>query len=586
MNKKTPISLLLMFLKTEYIRVFFLFLIMAFVGSVSSIDGLLIKKIVDTVESLDLKDGTTGIISKMIIWAFVYAFWWESLNWTFRLYDYLYLSSIPKIKATIIQYFYDHTQSHSHRFFQQNFAGNINNRIMEASRSAEMMFSIFAERIFLRISATFFAALAMYYVNPIFAIIFLIWLVVFVIVNIFASSKVNDYSFKFSRAKSTISGKIVDAISNINSIRMFCGHRFESRYLRGHIDDTVGKEQKMQKFMFKVRWALGTSCSIMIFFMIYNLTNLKARNLITTGDFALVITLCAAFIDDIWDITQAFGDFFEEIGNFNQSISLLEENEIKDRKNATNLLVTDGKIEFRNVVFKYGKDQGNLFSDKSIIIKPKQKVGLVGFSGSGKSTFVSLINRFYEIDSGQILIDGQSVTSVTQDSLRNNISFIPQEPILFHRTIMENIRYAKPSATDEEIYEATKKARIHDLIMSLPQKYDSLCGERGSNLSGGQRQRVVIARAVLKNAPILILDEATSALDTLTERMIQESLDILMQDKTVLVIAHRLSTLLNMDRILVFDNGNIVQDGTHEHLSKTEGIYQDLWKSQIKGFIK
>jgi len=425
---------------------------------------------------------------------------------------------------------------------------------MEASRSAEMMFSIFAERIFLRISATFFAALAMYYVNPIFAIIFLIWLVVFVIVNIFASSKVNDYSFKFSRAKSTISGKIVDAISNINSIRMFCGHRFESRYLRGYIDDTVGKEQKMQKFMFKVRWVLGTSCSIMIFFMIYNLTNLKARNLITTGDFALVITLCAAFIDDIWDITQAFGDFFEEIGNFNQSISLLEENEIKDRKNATNLLVTDGKIEFRNVVFKYGQDQENLFSDKSIIIKPKQKVGLVGFSGSGKSTFVSLINRFYEIDSGQILIDGQSVTSVTQDSLRNNISFIPQEPILFHRTIMENIRYAKPSATDEEIYEATKKARIHDLIMSLPQKYDSLCGERG--------------------------------LDTLTERMIQESLDILMQDKTVLVIAHRLSTLLNMDRILVFDNGNIVQDGTHEYLSKTEGIYQDLWKSQIKGFIK
>jgi ABC-type multidrug transport system fused ATPase/permease subunit len=214
-----------------------------------------------------------------------------------------------------------------------------------------------------------------------------------------------------------------------------------------------------------------------------------------------------------------------------------------------------------------------------------QKVGLAGFSGSGKTTFTNLITRLFDIEEGRILIDGQDIKLITQDSLRRNISIIPQEPILFHRSIIENIKYGTESATYEEVVAAAKSAYIHDFINKLPDGYNTLCGERGNNLSGGQRQRIIIARAILKNAPILILDEATSALDNLTENLIQRSLKTLMKGKTVLVIAHRLSTLLNMDRILVFDNGHIVEDGIHNELKTNGKLYQQLWNAQKGGSI-
>jgi ATP-binding cassette subfamily B protein len=249
------------------------------------------------------------------------------------------------------------------------------------------------------------------------------------------------------------------------------------------------------------------------------------------------------------------------------------------------LRVTKGKITFSKVRFNY-KNTKPLFRRKSVIIEPGQKIGLVGYSGSGKTTFVSLILRLYDVTSGQILIDGQDIRDVTQDSLRCHISLIPQEPSLFHRTVMENIRYGRLEASDEEVIEAAKKAYAHEFIMQLPEAYDSLVGERGIKLSGGQRQRIAIARAILKNAPILMLDEATSQLDSVTEIEIQKSLWVLMQNKTTLVVAHRLSTLLQMDRILVFDQGKIVEDGTHAELLAENGLYKGLWDAQVGGFLQ
>ncbi|CAN0587187.1 unnamed protein product, partial [Ectocarpus sp. 12 AP-2014] len=242
------------------------------------------------------------------------------------------------------------------------------------------------------------------------------------------------------------------------------------------------------------------------------------------------------------------------------------------------LIINDPKIEFKNVTFLF-KNNDNSFNNQSVIIDACQKVGLVGFSGSGKTTFTCMIARLYEIKSGQILIDGQNIQNVTQESLRQNISIIPQEAILFHRSIKENIRYGKLEASDAEVYQAAKSAHIHEFIMNLPNGYDTICGERGNNFSGGQRQRIVIARAFLKQAPILILDEATSALDSHTEHLIQKSLQKLMLGKTVLVIAHRLSTLLNMDRILVFDKGHVVEDGSHSTLKKEGSLYKLLWNT-------
>jgi ATP-binding cassette subfamily B protein len=246
--------------------------------------------------------------------------------------------------------------------------------------------------------------------------------------------------------------------------------------------------------------------------------------------------------------------------------------------------VSQGHIEFSKVKFQY-HGAYSLFQNKSVTIDAGQKVGLVGYSGSGKSTFVNLILRFYDVVEGQILIDGQDISKVTQESLRRAIAMIPQDPSLFHRSLMDNIRYGRLTASDEEVIAASQKAHADDFINVLPEAYEVLVGERGVKLSGGQRQRIAIARAVLKNAPILILDEATSQLDSVTESRIQDSLWELMQDKTTLVIAHRLSTLLHMDRILVFDKGHIVEDGTHNELLNIRGLYKTLWDAQVGGFL-
>lgn len=302
-------------------------------------------------------------------------------------------------------------------------------------------------------------------------------------------------------------------------------------------------------------------------------------------------------INALFQLSHTLRDFIANWGAVDQAIALLETSQIthSDKPEATTLVFHKGTIIFNNVKFHY-KGTKPLFQNKSIEIKAGQKVGLVGYSGGGKSTFVNLILRLYDVTDGAILIDGQDIRDVTQDSLRKNIAMIPQDPSLFHRSLMENIRYGRIDATDEEVIEAAKKSHAHEFISTLPQGYDSLVGERGVKLSGGQRQRIAIARAILKNAPILILDEATSQLDSVTESLIQESLWELMSSpvtrhgeqsaaiqknhkdwiaspsvrndglRTTIVIAHRLSTLLHMDRILVFDKGKIVEDGTHSEL--------------------
>jgi ATP-binding cassette subfamily B protein len=287
----------------------------------------------------------------------------------------------------------------------------------------------------------------------------------------------------------------------------------------------------------------------------------------------------------MWHLMSEVGEFNKALGRCKQSLaSLMVPFDIQDEVGAAALYCTHGEITFDDVTFNY-KGAKPLFQHQSMCIQAGQKVGLVGYSGGGKSTFVNLILRLYDVTGGAIVIDGQDIRSVTQDSLREHIAMIPQDPSLFQRSLMENIRYGRIDATDEQVIQAAKKAYAHDFIEKLSQGYDALVGERGVKLSGGQRQRVAIARAILKNAPILVLDEATSQLDSVTESLIQDALQTLMQNKTTIVIAHRLSTLLHMDRILVFDNANIVEDGTHAELLSKAGIYKRLWDAQVGGFL-
>lgn len=317
----------------------------------------------------------------------------------------------------------------------------------------------------------------------------------------------------------------------------------------------------------------------------FSLIHLYGKGLISIGDFALILGLSMELGHMMWYTMFQVDQFNQALGKCRQSLrALILPHDIQDKNEATQLIVTEGQIDFVQVKFHY-RGTETLFQNKSVTIAAGQKVGLVGYSGSGKSTFVNLILRLYEVVDGQILIDGQDIRDVTQHSLRRAIAMIPQDPTLFHRSLLDNIRYGRPDATDEEVIAASEKAHAHEFISQLPQGYGALVGERGVKLSGGQRQRIAIARAILKNAPILMLDEATSQLDSITESNIQASLWELMQHKTTLVIAHRLSTLLQMDRILVFDKGHIVEDGTHAQLLKQGGLYKTLWDAQVGGFL-
>ncbi len=579
----SAMGLFFYFLKKRKIKLIILGLLCIMLGMIPAVDSVLLQRIINLLESFS-DEKVKELPSSMMFWAIIYAVWWIGVNVMWRVYDYVYLKTMPYIKGQILDEMYNYTQYHNHKFFQENLAGHITNRITEAARSFEIVLSLFGEKIIYKLAIIIFSLVAMYSVHQVFSTIFLIYICTFVGITVVCSSAINKYSINYARSKSIVAGSIVDLIANISAVRMFTSHKFERRNLEEKIDNSIVNEQIMQFFMFKLRSVLGVICTVMIFIMIYYLAILRSQMQITIGDCVLILTLCTAVTDEIWVLTQEIGDIFEEFGSFNQTISLMKPHITKDIDNAHLLNVTKGEIEFRNVSFTYYHNN-NLFENKSITILSQQKVGLVGFSGSGKTTFVNLITRLHDIDQGEILIDGQNIRYVTQDSLRENISIIPQEPILFHRTVMDNIRYGKKDANLEEVIEAAKAAHIHQVITTMPEGYQSLCGERGNNLSGGQRQRIVIARAILKNAPILILDEATSSLDSETESLIQDSLSYLMQNKTVLVIAHRLSTLLNMDRILVFNEGSIVEDGSHEELLKNSKLYKKLWKSQVKGLI-
>jgi ATP-binding cassette subfamily B protein len=580
---RSTVRLLLFFLKKKKYQVMLLAVLCVVMGVIPSIGSVLLKQIINLIESFSDQE-VKHLPASMIFWTIIYALWWECINIFWRVYDYVYLKTMPYIKGQILDELYNYTQYHNHKFFQENLAGHITNRITEGARSFEIVLSIFGEKIIKKVAMIIFALVTLYSVHYVFATIFLIWVCAFIGISTMCSSRISKYSMNYARSKSVVAGNIVDSIANISAVRMFTSHRFERQNLEVRIENAVANEQIMQFFMLKLHYVLSLSCSIMIFIVIYYLSSLRSEIAISIGDCVLILTLCESVTGEIWDLTQEVGDMFEEVGSLSQSISLIGPHIVTDIEDARILNVEKGEIFFKNVTFQYNRNN-NLFQDKTIRISSREKVGLVGFSGSGKSTFVNLITRLYDIDAGEILIDGQNVKYVTQDSLRMNISIIPQEPILFHRTILENIRYGKKDASMEEVIEAAKAAHINSFIMDMPEGYNTLCGERGNSLSGGQRQRIIIARAILKNAPILIMDEATSSLDTKTEELIQDSLSYLMNNKTVLVIAHRLSTLLNMDRILVFDRGSIVGSGRHEELLDTNKLYKKLWKSQVRGVI-
>lgn len=503
----------------------------------------------------------------------------------FRLYDWIIIKLRPTLRQRISIILMDRMMNHSHSFYQKQFAGALTTRVVDISKGIPDILRIVIDRL---MACSLMLLFALYNISTIhfkFTIALGLWVVSFLGISTILVFRNQYLAYDVADARATWVGSIVDVLTNMASVRLFARKKFEKSYLKRVSDNSVDKDQKRDWFFLKLHAFQGGSFLLFQAVCFWWLLNGLIAKTMTPGDFVLVLTLNLHIIQNFWDIAKDMRDFWEKLGDIVQGLAIIETPiEIQDDPGAQELVVTKGEIEFDNVQFQY-HDAESLFEHKSVIIKPGQKVGLVGFSGSGKTTFVNLILRLFDVTSGKIMIDGQDIRQVTQDSLHNAIAMIPQDPVLFHRSLIENIAYGRADASHRDIIAAAKGAHAHEFIIALSQGYDTQVGERGIRLSGGQRQRIAIARAILKNAPILIFDEATSQLDSITESEIQDSLWDLMQNKTTLVIAHRLSTLLYMDRILVFDQGSIIEDGSHEELLEHDGLYKKLWEAQIGGFL-
>ncbi len=502
-----------------------------------------------------------------------------------RLRGIMMANVLPKMEAHMRINVFSKVIKHSHRYFLHHKVGEIANKIGDIPRAANMIIDVISTIfiplvIALIISSTIFANL-----NITIACILTTWLTLHIFLNVYFCSKASDLSRTQSRARSKVQGSIVDTLNNSLVVKLFSSYSREIGFAYELQEDERRKHKQTWYFIEFVKFILGCLgfCALIIIF--YNTISLWQRDVITVGNVVLILSS----ILNLWDLLLVATDemtyLFKDSGVLRQGLEVLQdEDNVECSSGKQNITISTGEIEFKNVTFRY-RNNDNIFFNKSLKILGGQRIGLVGHSGSGKTTFAKLILRLFNIESGSILIDGQDIANVNLSSLREQIVFVPQEPQMFHRTIAENICYGDENITFEDMIEATKKARCHEFITELEDGYNTDIGEKGGKVSGGQKQRIVIARSILKDAPIIILDEATSALDTVTERKIQESLDALTENKTTIIIAHRLSTLMNVDRILVFDKGAIVEDGTHAELIIKNGHYKRLWEMQNQGFI-
>jgi ATP-binding cassette subfamily B protein len=505
------------------------------------------------------------------------------LNW--RFYDWCLLNYEPSLKNSIARTCFNHVLKQDYRYFQENFAGGISAKINDITSMVPSMLQTAIFGYFGNFLSVAIAICVLSSVHLWFGLGMLTWLVFIVTISVVTIASLNSMTKDVAEKASIIVGHVVDVISNILNIKLFSTRAQEAQHLHTYQSDYLKAARKRRMSLFKFYGVQGMSFAMYQCFCFYLLVSLFKEGRVTAGDFVLILMINGWIIDSIWQMSDQLRTFSENWGAVQQGLgTIYRDLKVQDIDGAKDLKVIKGEIEFDNVRFDYVGEK-SIFLNKSIKLNPGEKVGLVGYSGSGKSTFVNIILRLFDVSDGVVRIDGQNIAHVTQDSLRKSIAMIPQDPTLFHRSLISNIRYGNDNATKEQIIAAAKKAHANDFIGSLAEGYESLVGERGIKLSGGQRQRIAIARAILKNAPILILDEATSQLDSITENFIQESLWELMQGKTTIVVAHRLSTLLHMDRILVFDNGKIIEDGTHHELMKRNGHYKILWDAQVGGFL-
>ncbi len=539
-------------------------------------------KIIDVLSAHDLDRWSAwSQLKPMLLWGAVI---WIFMDGGFRLRDFLQARNFPQLESNIRMAMFDHVQHHSPRYFNEHFSGSLANKISDLVLMTTTLLRTILVYFIPAVFICIVAIIIFFQMNPFLALIVGIWIVVHFLLCWFFTLKCEKYSYLHGESRAKLAGKIVDSLTNNFVVNLFFRFRSEKEYIARYQQEEFKANRLAQIYPVKMFTSLSFVLAIEIFILTGFTIFYWMNGNITTGEVvqALYTIWNLSFV--ILHIADKTPEFFQALGIAKQGLSLIEDpQDMGDQTNAKQLKIHSGEIVFENVTFHYGENR--LFQDKYVKIHGSEKVGLVGYTGAGKSTFINLIMRFFPLHSGKIFIDGQEIAAVTLASLRRQIALIPQDPILFHRTLRENISYGKPEAREDEIYHAAKLAHCDEFIRSLPHGYEAKVGERGTKLSGGEKQRIAIARAILVDAPILILDEATSSLDSVTEKFIQDSLDKLMQNRTTIVIAHRLSTLSRMDRILVFDKGKIVEEGTHTELLQRGGLYAKMWKMQVGGFL-
>lgn len=585
MKYNTKLTLKIFWQEARAFRLLTGVMLLTIIGGASSgvIIPLYFKRFFDVLtESADVQSAVPALVHVLFLIAILEGFRW--IFWRVAGFTNTYFQ--PAVMARLANRCFAYLHKHSFSYFNNNFVGSLVKRVnwfVRAFESVADKISWVLLPLFVELTIVIFV---LFEKNLWLGAGSLAWLALFLTVNLFFTFYKLRFDIQRNEAETKATGILADTITNNNNVKLFVGYDRE----RGTFGQAMEKVRHLRWFT----WNLDTAFEAVQGFLVvafelgifYLAVQLWKSGALTVGDFVLLQSYVIIIFDKVWDFGKIVRQLYSDLADAEEMTVIFDTpHEIQDVPGARPLQATRGEIIFKDVDFYYHETR-KIFSKLNLTIAPREKVALVGPSGAGKSTVVKLLLRMHDVTGGAITVDRQKISRVTQESLWQAISLVPQDPVLFHRTLIENIRYGRPEASDEQVFRAAKLAHCDEFILEFHDKYNTYVGERGVKLSGGERQRVAIARAILRDAPILVLDEATSSLDSESESLIQDALKNLMRDKTVIVIAHRLSTIMTMDRIVVVDRGAIVEEGTHQKLlGEKKGIYKNLWKIQAGGFV-
>ncbi len=551
---------------------------------VNTIKPLYYKDFFDTLtNTVDKEVGFKALLLILLMIAVL-----NFIEWClWRLSTFIAVRYYTGVMANLHNTCFKYLHKHSIGYFENTFVGSLVKKANKFVWAFNNISDVVIWNLLTLLTNIIFISYILVSKNTILGLIVIVWTVMFLCINgIFTKYKLK-YDILQSKADTEISRILADTVTNQSNVKFFNGYEREVNFFAKATETA----KKLRSFAWNldnifeaIQTLLMVGLELGIFY--FGMTLWK-KGIFTIGDFILLQSYALMIFHKVWGFGRTIRAIYQNLSDAEEMTEiLLTPHSIRDSSNAKELIVKKGNIEFKDTTFCYNNTRC-ILKKLNLKIKAGEKIALVGPSGAGKSTIIKLLLRMYDVTGGKVMIDGQQIKKATQESVWRAVSMVPQDPILFHRSLKENIRYGKPDATDEEVFEASTMAHCHEFISEFEEGYETKVGERGIKLSGGERQRVAIARAILRNSPILVLDEATSSLDSESEYLIQDALDTLMKKKTVIVIAHRLSTIMKVDRIMVIDRGMIIEQGKHSILIKKKGgLYKKLWDIQAGGFIK